>query len=231
MASWGPFWGFLGGLLGASWDFLGASWGLLGASRAGRLEFSVRGPPLGPLLVPSWGPLGPSWAPLRPSWSPLGPSWGPLGSLLGRLEAVLGASWTMSNAVMAEKWYMLKMCVFLQEFEDFGLLGASWEGSWGVLATSGAVLGPFWASWSDLSASLGSLGPSWGFLGRPQGLSWSSRASPGGPDEFGGDPPPPNRPDRAPGGGVWRGGSISHADDPQGVGGLWPLANISSVYH
>ena len=32
--------------------------------------------------------------------------------------------------------------------------------------------------------------------------------------------PPPNLPDPAPGGGVWGGGSISHADDPQGAGGF-----------
>ena len=71
----------LGGLLGASWGLLGPSWGLLGPSRGGRLEFSIRGPPLGPLLGPSWGPLGLSWAPLGPSWGPLGPSQGSLWGL------------------------------------------------------------------------------------------------------------------------------------------------------
>ena len=36
-------------------------------------------------------------------------------------------------------------------------------------------------------------------------------------------PSSPNRPDRAPGGGVWGGGRISHADEPQRVGGFPPL--------
>ena len=58
-ASWGLFW-VSWGLLGASWGLLGASWGLLEASWGGRFGFSVRVPPLGPLLGPSWGPLGPS---------------------------------------------------------------------------------------------------------------------------------------------------------------------------
>ena len=83
-ASWDLF-GPLGGLFGASWRPLGglleaaskplggrfgASFGPLGAllrlSRGGRLEVSVRGPPLGPLLGPSWGSLGMSWTPLGP---------------------------------------------------------------------------------------------------------------------------------------------------------------------
>ena len=55
-ASFGPLGGLLGrlgGLLGASWGLFGASWGLLGASWGGRLDFSVRGPSLGPFLGPS----------------------------------------------------------------------------------------------------------------------------------------------------------------------------------
>eukprot|EP00959_Pyramimonas_sp_CCMP1952_P185646 3881468-Pyramimonas_sp.AAC.1 len=65
---------------------LGASWGLLWASQGGKLEFSVGGPSVGPLLEPSWGSFGPSGAPLGPSWASLGPSW----ALLGASWAVLG---------------------------------------------------------------------------------------------------------------------------------------------
>ena len=93
-ASWGrsgASWGFFLGLLGASWGLLEVSCGILGASWGGSLELSVRVPPLGPLLWPSWGPLERAWAPLGPFSGPFGPSWGPLGGLLGRPRAVLGA--------------------------------------------------------------------------------------------------------------------------------------------
>ena len=80
-APWDARWGFVGlpeTLLGASGGLrgrlLGASWSFLGASWGGRLDFSLRGPPLGSLLGPSGGPLGPSWAALGPSWGFLGPS-------------------------------------------------------------------------------------------------------------------------------------------------------------
>ena len=82
----------LGGFLEASWGpfrgLLGASWGLLGASSGEDVEMAVRVPRLGPLLEPSWGPLG-------PPWMPLGPFWGALGDLLGRLGAVFGGSWAV----------------------------------------------------------------------------------------------------------------------------------------
>eukprot|EP00959_Pyramimonas_sp_CCMP1952_P275032 5749523-Pyramimonas_sp.AAC.1 len=75
---WGPPGGRLGASSRSTGDFLGACWGfleacLLGASPGGKLEISGRGPPLGPLLGPSWGSLGLSWAPLGP---PRGPTWG-----------------------------------------------------------------------------------------------------------------------------------------------------------
>ena len=46
---------------------------------------SVRLPPLGALLWPSWAVLGASWTVLGPSWEPVGPSRRSLGGLLGRL--------------------------------------------------------------------------------------------------------------------------------------------------
>ena len=154
-ASWGPLgasfgplgclWGPLGGLLGASWGLLGASWGLLGASWGGRLGFSVRAPPLGPLLGPSWGSCGPSWGRLGPSWRPLGPSWAPLGKLLGRLGVVLEASWTGFNAVRAEKPCMLKYTSSYRKFmilASVGLLGAAFRG---LLGRHGGLLGRFGA--------------------------------------------------------------------------------------
>ena len=79
-ASWGQFWGFLGGVFEASWRPLG-----------GVLEAVFE--PLGGLLGASWGPVGASWGLLRPlggllmlsgchlgsSWAVLEPSWGRLG--------------------------------------------------------------------------------------------------------------------------------------------------------
>ena len=130
-ASWGP----LGGLLGASWGLLGASWGR-------GLEMSVRVPRLGPLLEPSWGPLGPSWRPLGPSWGPLGPSWGRLGGLLGRLGAILGASWAVLERREAEKARIPRSFKNHRIITDCWLLGPSWQGSWGPLGASWGLLDP-----------------------------------------------------------------------------------------
>ena len=143
--------------LGASFGRLGASWGLLGASWGGRLGFSVRVPPLGPLLGPSWGPLG-------PSWGALGGLFGGLGGLLGRL----GASGRRKgeNAKIIQKPY---------DNQRLWLLGALLRRvlglSWDVLQASWAVLKPCWASLADRSATRGFLdrlggllGPSWPVL-------------------------------------------------------------------
>ena len=54
----------------------------------------------------------------------------------------------------AEKAKTLKSFNNLRKINDFGLLGPSWEASWGVLEASWAVWGPSWASWSDLSSAL-----------------------------------------------------------------------------
>ena len=155
------------GLLGASWSLLGASWGLLEASWSGRLGFSVRGPPLGP----SWGCLGALLDRLEGLL-------GRLEALLGGLGALLGASWAVLGAILGASWAVLerqddekvrkpKASKNPKEINGFGLLGPSWEGSWGSLGTSWrqAVLRPSWASWADCSATRGPLGPSWGPLG------------------------------------------------------------------
>ena len=126
-ASWGLFWPLLGPVLGllGGWGLLGASVGVLGDFRA-----------------PFWRSLGPSWAPLGPSWGPLGRSWGALGGLLGRLGVVLGASWAVLERRKGEKARKPKTYKNLREINDFGLLGPSWEGSWGSLGTSWRPLGP-----------------------------------------------------------------------------------------
>ena len=182
---------------------------------------SVRVPPLGHLLGPSWGSLGPSWASPAPFWSPFGPSWDPLGGLLGRLEtllgrlgaflgaswAVLGASWAVLDAVNAKGVYVRKTYVFRMEFDDFCLLGPFWGASWGLLGASGRPLGvswgPSWASWSHfgrLGAAferLGSLlGRFWGLpMGpEPPGTQWV----PGG-GEFWKSGPPQGPETRSPG--------------------------------
>ena len=139
-AFWGPLgasWGALGGLLGPLWGLLRPPWGSFGR----KTRFFSFFPPLGPLLGPSWSPLGPSWAPLGPSWGPLGPSWGRLGGLLGRLGVVLGHSWAILKRQDDEKARKPKTFKNPKEINDFGLLGPSWEGSWGSLGTSWRPLG------------------------------------------------------------------------------------------
>ena len=69
---------------------------------------SVRVPPLGPLLGPSWGPLGPCG--------------GPLGGLLGHLGAILGASWAVLDALETKQVNMLKKYALLKEWDDVCLL-------------------------------------------------------------------------------------------------------------
>ena len=168
-ASFGP----PGGLLAASWGLLGASRGLLGPPWGGMLEFSVRGPPLGPFLGPSWGSLGPSWAPLGPSRGPLGPSWGLLGGLLGRLGALLGASWAILEHLKAEKATRPKSVQYLRKTDDFSLSGPSCEASWRPLGASWRPLGPSWGHLRRLGALFGRLGGILARLGGLSGASWS----------------------------------------------------------
>ena len=165
----------------------------------------------------------------------------PLGGLLGRLGAVLGASWAVFERRKPEKARKPKTSKKTMNINDFGFLGPSWEASWKPLGASWRHLGPSGGHLERLRAifrrlgalldRLGSfLGASWLVFGPPSRLSGADdppRAAPGNPGESrgipgnpAGHPPPPNRPDQAPGGGVWGGGRISHADDPQGAGGF-----------
>ena len=119
------FWGLLGpvlGLLGASWGPLGVSWGFLGASWGGKLDFLVRGPPIGPVLGRSWAVLGASWA-------DLGASWGALGGLLGASWALLRASKSDSKTMLKTRPppepKNVKNTVF---FNDFGPPGGNLTG-------------------------------------------------------------------------------------------------------
>ena len=94
-AKFGPFGGYLEGILAPFRAMLGSLWGLL------VLLGTVLGKLLGQAkkwkktagsaailghLGPSWGHLGailgPSWGHLGPSWGFLGPSWGHLGAIL-----------------------------------------------------------------------------------------------------------------------------------------------------
>lgn len=90
-----------GGLLGLPWGFFGASWeplggflGLPGGNLGPRARNVHLGPRrLGPLLEPSWGPLGPSW----------GPSWLVFWALLGHRCAILWISWDILDPQEAEQ--------------------------------------------------------------------------------------------------------------------------------
>ena len=154
--------------------------------------------PVGGSFEASWGPFGGflSWVPLGASWKPLGASWGFLRAEGSNFRFVF-PSWAPSGAVLGPSWGLL------------GRLGASWA----VLAASWAVLGP---SWGVLERSSGVSGASWAVLGASWGLTGAfwSRLLPHG--AFG--PAPPLSKPTGPGS---RGGdSVSHADDPQGVGGF-----------
>ena len=107
-------------------------------------------------------------------------------------------------------------------------LGALWGCLWGLLGCLEAILGCHWGHLGPCGGHLGlswTLGASWAHFGATGGRpgAFQERMTPFAP--FGG-PPPPNRLDRAPGGGVWGGGSISHADEPQGVGGFSFLKRV-----
>ena len=130
-----------------------------------RLEMTVRVPPLGPLLAPSWSALGPSWSLLGPFWAPswavlgsswrrLGPSWAGLGGRVGRLglwEARKG-----DHTRIREK--PKERLLFLASRSSLGEpLGALLGRLGGLLGRLGAILG-------RLGALLGRLGPSWTVL-------------------------------------------------------------------
>ena len=76
----------LGSFLRPLGGFVGALRGLLSASWDRRLDMSVRVPPLGPLLGPSWGLFG------------------FLGALFGRLGAHSGVSWAVLGGYMGASW-------------------------------------------------------------------------------------------------------------------------------
>ena len=69
----------------------------------------------------------------------------------------MGVSWAVLDAMKAKEANLLKMYVFLKEWDDFCLLGVSFGASWGVLRASWAVLKPpggfFERSWAVLERS------------------------------------------------------------------------------
>ena len=69
----------------------------------------------------------------------------------------MGVSWAVLDAMKAKEANLLKMYVFLREWDDFCLLGVSLGASWGVLRASWAVLKPpggfFERSWAVLERS------------------------------------------------------------------------------
>ena len=68
---------------------------------------------------------GPSWAVFGASWGRLGPSWSDVWGVLGRL-----------GREDEEKMSMVKMLVFVREWDDFCLLKVLLGVSWGVLEPS-----------------------------------------------------------------------------------------------
>ena len=128
---------------------------------------SVRVPRLGPLLEPSWGPLGPSWRRLGPSWVSLGPFWGPVGGLLDSLGAILGAFWAVLERREAEKAKTPKSFKHLKSmnFASWGPLGRPLGG---LLGRLGGLLGRLGAILGVLDRSLGVLGPSGGTVASPR---------------------------------------------------------------
>ena len=149
--------------------------------------------------------MGASWAVLWLSSGLLGPCWSVGTPKRRKGKKHRNTQWKISN---------------------FSLSGLSWKACLGPLGLFWRPLGPSWNHFERLGALVWRLGALVSRLGGVLGPSWPvSRLL--GPEKdpvnrSSGTPPPPNRPDRAPGGGVWGGGSISHADDPQGVGGFWP---------
>ena len=61
---------------------------------------------------------------------------------MGRLGAISGAHPTVLDAGKTQKTDMLKMYVFLKDWDDFWFFGALLTASWGVLGSSWAVSRP-----------------------------------------------------------------------------------------
>ena len=133
----------LGALFWLSWRPPGHSWCSLGALSGrswGPLEalFDALNDPLGAIDQRRGGFL--NSVPL------LGPSWAPLGAVLGALGAVLEPSWASPWALLGhlgvilrpqepigrERARMQKTWKNKRDLKDFGLLGASLEGSKGT---------------------------------------------------------------------------------------------------
>ena len=172
-ASWGHLGGllgvFVGGPLGASWGLLVSILGLLGGLlgppgglSGGRLELSVRVPPLGAVLGLSWAVLGASWAVLGPSWTVLGPSWGPLGPSWGALRG----SWSSlgwSEARKGDNMTYIEKHNGNQRFLHIGAL---------VRVLLERSRGFFKPSWAVLQVRLGSHLGRLGRLGERKGRVW-----------------------------------------------------------
>ena len=84
-------------------------------------------------MGPSWNVLDstvavlePFWAVLERSSGPLRPSW-----------AVLGASWAVLDALKTNEVSMLKVYVFLKEWDNLCLLGVPLGASWGFFGPLG----------------------------------------------------------------------------------------------
>ena len=180
----------LGAVLRAPWAVLELFWTVWGAS------WTVLGALLG---RPSGG---------GPSWGPLGPSWGGFGGLVGRRERRESRKVVYARHVRFPQG--IARSVFLG-----ALLGVLLEPSGGVLEIFWAIFRPSRGDWVPFDGR-------GGHCGRPQTLEndfRGARMAAGAAGIFADTRPPPNRPDGAPGGGVW-GGAISHTPSrPQGVGG------------
>ena len=84
---------------------------------------------------------------------------------MGRPGAVLGASWAVLDTWKSKEANMLKMYVFLWEWDDFCLLGLPLGASCGVVVAFWAVLKPYSAlferSWAVFGLSWTFPTPSW----------------------------------------------------------------------
>ena len=152
---------------------MGPPGGLLGRKARACGSWSPSGPPLGPVLGPSWAILGASWAVLGPSWAVLGPSWKLLGPSWGGLGRLLGRPVT-SESPKDNFVENVRFTKGMGQFLRLGaLLGRMLEASWGLLGASLDVWRPSSASRSPLG---GLLEVSWAVLG----ASWAVLSDWGG---------------------------------------------------
>ena len=85
-------------------------------------------------------------------------SWASLGALLGHLGAILRPR----MAVGSEKARKPTTLIFHSFWQDFGVLGVSWELPGGLLGASWGRLGPSWGALEVLLGAFGELlGPCW----------------------------------------------------------------------